>query len=136
MRPYLLAAAAVLAAVAPLSPAAAAGTCAAEADVPTTAGAHAFGSGRFVCSQPSFGMTVTVCLESLHPAGSLGWHTEACSTRSASGDNVVVSADTAACIQDGLALVRTVAFGSNADGAYSYAASAPTFSPGVGSCGP
>ncbi|HWL34716.1 MAG TPA: hypothetical protein VNQ77_00855 [Frankiaceae bacterium] len=134
MRPYLLAAAVALTA-ATASPATAAGTCAAEADIPTTAGAHAFGSGRFVCTLPSSGMTVTVCLESLHPAGAVGWHTETCATGTRS-IATVVSADTAACIQDGLALVRTVAFGSNAEGAYAYAASAPTVAPGVGSCGP
>lgn len=132
MRPYLLAAAVALTAAA-ATPATAA-ECTATAATPWASGDVVMGEGSFSCLTPYAAMTVTTCLESLHPAGPVGWVTESCSTWTAAG--TIVTADAWACIQGGPALVRTIAFGTNESGVYSYAASAPVLVLGIGNCGP
>lgn len=133
MRPYLLAAAVALTAAA-ATPATAA-ECTATAYTPRASGDVVMGEGRFTCVAPYVTVTVTVCLESLHPAGPVGWVTEGCSTASTATNTA--AADAWACIQGGPALVRTVAFGSHlGSGTYSYAASAPVLVLGAANCGP
>jgi hypothetical protein len=134
VRPYLLAAAVALTAATATATPAAAADCAATAPTPRASGDVVIGEGTFACATPYAAMTVTACLESLHPAGAVGWVTESCST--ADGAGTTVTADVWACVQGGPALVRAVAFGTNEAGVYAYAAGTPVFVLGVANCGP
>ena len=134
MRHYVVAAA-LVAALAPVSASSAEDTCLIRVSQPYGRDDVIHVEGTMTCTSWFPGMAFTLCLESLKPAsGTVGWGVEACSTSIADTGATSVSSAVSLCIARGPAVLRGTATGADKLGRPVSGFGAPTVALGQENC--
>ena len=135
MRPYL-AAAVLVAALAPVTPSSAEDVCLVRVEPLFTRFDHVEATATLTCTASFPGMAVTTCVESLKPSSpSAGFAAEDCFTDYARPGETSVIGFAWSCIAGGPSVVRGAAYAVDAAGRPVSGFGQPTVVAGVENCG-